>query len=134
MNWVIIILIFWKFPVGDKPSFFQTDPYHYHSFPCLTQWWFKKPINFRDISHHFTMGGFRSCILWFLIVSFAIYGLGATVAVVLENVPWICWKSAGKVKKHVFLKGKSIGNHCFMAFNCVSTMFLNGKCIANHGF
>ena len=32
------------------------------------------------------LGGFRSCILWLLIVSFAIYGLGATVAAVLENV------------------------------------------------
>lgn len=35
---------------------------------------------------HGDLGGFRSCILWLLIVSFAIYGLGATVAVVLENV------------------------------------------------
>eukprot|EP00435_Cladocopium_sp_Y103_P046100 s1451_g13.t1 len=37
---------------------------------------------------HGDLGGLRSCILWLLIVSFAIYGLGATVAVVLENV----WK------------------------------------------
>ena len=35
---------------------------------------------------HGDLGGFRSCILWLLIVSFAIYGLGATVAAVLENV------------------------------------------------
>jgi hypothetical protein len=51
---------------------------------------YQRVVNFCDLSHHFTMGGFRSCILWLLIVSFAIYGLGATVAVVLENVPWIC--------------------------------------------
>ena len=47
---------------------------------------YQRVVNFCDLSHHFTMGGFRSCILWLLIVSFAIYGLGATVAAVLENV------------------------------------------------
>lgn len=39
---------------------------------------------------HGDLGGLRSCILWLLIVSSTIYGLSATVAVVLD-----VWKKAG---------------------------------------